>query len=140
MSPLDDKHGKTQASKPANKAIHKLNPQTGLISDTATNFSSANWGEATGNYVKSINKMAAGSLEETVRMATAYMSSFKLKKLTRVPQALSEGEEDPRACLADNWYRLCLSFCHCMFLPTNCFFRCRATPPHALVKNGRPGC
>jgi hypothetical protein len=68
--PLDDEQVKKQTSKPAIKAVSKLNPQTGVLSKAMSKFSTENWGPATRHYVKSVNKMKVGSLESIMDLAT----------------------------------------------------------------------
>ena len=103
---LDAELVKKQTSKPSIKVTSKLNPQTGIISNTTSKFSAENWGSATRNYVRSIEKMKAGSLEEIVKLATPYMSPLKSRRQVsmREPHALAKDNEDLRACLVDKWY------------------------------------
>ena len=77
MAHPDNKLVKKQANKPAIKVVSRLNPQTGVISNAGSNFSMENWGHATRNYVRSIDKMKVGSLEEIVKLAMPYMSPLK---------------------------------------------------------------
>ena len=97
---------KKQTSKPAIKVTSKLNPQTGIVSNATSKFSTENWGPATRNYVKSIKTMKAGSLEEIVKLAAPYMSPLKThhQVLTHKPHALAKADKDLRACLVDKWH------------------------------------
>ena len=109
MQPLSDhvKHPKRQASKPSNKATSKLNPQTGVVSKIQSNFSTENWGMTTSNYMRSIEKMREGSLEEIAGLAKCFMSPLKshCQETSLGSQSLSRGNlQDVRACLVDEWY------------------------------------
>ena len=96
-----------QSNKPSIKATTKLNPQTGIISNTQSKFSAENWGTATSNYLRSIEKMKEGSLEEIVALAEPFMSPLKSRRqeTSRGPQSITGGNsQDVRACLVDEWY------------------------------------
>ena len=101
-----DSEGEPGVKKQACRPVSKLNPQTGVISNAATNFSTTQWGPVTRNYVKSIHKMRADSLAEIVQLATPFMSPSKCRRqvATHHPQALCDGTEDERAYLVDEWY------------------------------------
>jgi hypothetical protein len=107
MEPLRDdvEQQKKQGNKPSIKAATRLNPHTGVISNTQSRFSTDNWGTATSSYVRSIEKMKDGSLEEIVVLAVPFMSPFKRRQETSCGvQALTRGNAlDLRACLADEW-------------------------------------
>jgi hypothetical protein len=98
--PLDV--AKKQSSKPTIRAASRLNPQTGIVSNIASKFSAENWGMATKGYIKSIEKMKAGSLENIVKLATPFMSPLKSRRQgpLREPYGLTE-DEDMRACLVE---------------------------------------
>ena len=66
-----------QSNKATIKATSKLNPQTGIVSKTRSNFSTENWGEEMSHYLRSIEKMKEGSLEEIVVLAKPLMSPLK---------------------------------------------------------------
>ena len=109
MQPLGDyvEHPKRQASKPSNKATSKLNPQTGVISKTQSNFSTENWGTTTSNYMRSIEKMREGLLEEIAGLAKRFMPPLKShhQETSLGSQSLSGGNlQDVHACLVDEWY------------------------------------
>ena len=109
MQPLSDhvEHPKRQANKPSNKATSKLNPQTGVISKTQSNFSAENWGMTTSNYVRSIEKMRESSLEEIAGLTKHFMSPLKShrQETSLGSQSLSGGNsQDVCACLVDEWY------------------------------------
>ena len=101
---------KKQSNKPTIKAATKLNPQTGIVSNTQSRFSTENWGTATSNYVRSIEKMKEGSLEQIVNLSMPYMSPLKShrQETSLVSQSLTsftEGNsQDIRAYLVDEWY------------------------------------
>ena len=101
-----DLEGEPGVKKQSCKPVSKLNPQTGVVSNAASNFSAAQWGPVTRNYVKSIEKMRAGSLADIVRLATPFMSPSKVRRqvVTHHPQALGDGIEDEHAFLVDEWY------------------------------------
>ena len=109
---LDAELVKKQTSKPSIRVTSKLNPQTGIVSNAASKFSAENWGPATRNYVRSIEKMKAGSLEEIVKLATPYMSPLKTRRQVsmREPHALAKDDKDLRACLVDKWYVFLVRF------------------------------
>ncbi len=89
-----------QPNKPTIKAVSKLNPATGVISNATSKFSAENWGSTTRNYFRSINKMKPVSLEEIMQLATLFMSPLKSR---RQGSSHSVGEdEDIRACLMDD--------------------------------------
>jgi hypothetical protein len=93
---------------PGIKPAAKLNPQTGVVSNTTSYFSAENWGQGTRYYVKSIIKMKTGSLEEIVDLATPFMSPLKSRQLsTRDLGALADdNDNDVRACLVEveDWH------------------------------------
>ncbi|KAI9436203.1 hypothetical protein H4582DRAFT_2078814 [Lactarius indigo] len=95
---------KKSANKPSIKAASKLNPSTGIVSNVTSKFSAENWGAATNNYFKSINKMKPSSLEEVVRLATPFMLPLKTRRqgYSYGLQSLVEDNEDIRACLVDD--------------------------------------
>ena len=100
---------KRQSNKPSNKAVTKLNPQTGIVSNAQTRFSAENWGTETSNYVRSIEKMKEGSLEEIIALATPLMSPLKSRRqeTSLGSQSLTGpggSSQDIRACLVDEWY------------------------------------
>lgn len=105
MGHLDDELAKKQANRPAIKVVSKSNPQTGVVSNAASNFSIENWGKVARYYIMSIDKMKVGSLEKIVKLAMPYVSPLDRCRTvsTREPQALATDDEDlgPRACLVD---------------------------------------
>lgn len=107
MQPLGVDQPRRQSNKPSIKATTKLNPQTGIISNSQTKFSAENWGLATSNYLRSIEKMKEGSLEEIVALAEPFMSPLKSRRqeTSHGPQSLTgSNSQDIRACLVDEWY------------------------------------
>ena len=84
--------------------MSKLNPHTGLVSSVASMFSADNWGATTRDYLKSIEKMRAGSLEEIVQLAVPYMSPLKNRRGDSLYGLLASANdhEDVRACLEDD--------------------------------------
>ena len=90
-----------QSNKPVIKAASKLNPQTGLVSSVASMFSANNWGEKTRDYLKSIEKMRSGSLEEIVQLAVPYS---RRGELSHSLLASTNDHEGVRACLEDDWH------------------------------------
>jgi hypothetical protein len=95
-----------QSNKPSIKATTKLNPQTGIVSNTKSKFSAENWATAMSNYLRSIKKMKEGSLEEIVALAVLFMSPLKSHhhELLLGPPSLTGGNlQDDRACLVDEW-------------------------------------
>lgn len=105
MKPINvEQAAKTPSNKPTTAVTHKLNPQTGVISNSTTKFSADNWGEATVNYVRSIDKMREESLEEIVTLAASLMSRAKARHQATSPGPSSIPEvEDFRALLKDEW-------------------------------------
>ncbi|KAI9432302.1 hypothetical protein BJY52DRAFT_1132819, partial [Lactarius psammicola] len=97
---------KKLTNKPSIKAASKLNPATGVVSNTTSKFSAENWAATTKNYFRSITKMKAGSLEEIVQLATAFMSPSKCRRQGSSYSLHSVGEDDGdvdmRACLMDD--------------------------------------
>ncbi|KAI9431278.1 hypothetical protein H4582DRAFT_1822671 [Lactarius indigo] len=95
---------KKSANKLSIKAASKLNPSTRIVSNITSKFSAENWGAATNNYFKSINKMKPSSLEEVVRLATPFMSPLKTCRqgYSYGLQSLVEDNEDIHACLVDD--------------------------------------
>ena len=92
-----------QTNKPAIKATTKLNPQTGIVSNAWTRFSAENWGKETAHYLRSIEKMRDGSLEEIVVLAEPLMSLLKKSH----QESLTGGYPELSnfcACLVDEWY------------------------------------
>lgn len=85
-----------------------LNPQTGILSNVSSNFSTDNWGGTTWSYLKSIEKMKTGSLEEIVELAIPFMSPLKSchqgQELSQGHQSLTEDGNNFCVCLADTWY------------------------------------
>ena len=135
---LDAESGVKQAGKQVNKVMSKLNPQTGVVSNAASKFTSERWAFATGNYVKSIDKMRAGSLEEIVQLAMPYMSPLKIRHqvvATHDPEALvSEDTEDERAYLVDDeWHVLFYFICFTMVM---LFFSRCCLLSRAPIENG----
>jgi hypothetical protein len=108
MGPPSAEPIRRKTNKPTIKAVSKLNPQTGLVSSVASKFSADNWGATTRNYMKSIEKMKAGSLERIVELALPFMSPMKSRRgeLSGSLSAPADGHEDIRACLED--VRACL--------------------------------
>jgi hypothetical protein len=101
--PLDDEQVKKQTSKPAIKAVSKLNPQTGVLLKATSKFSTENWGPATRHYVKSINKMKVGSLESIVDLAMLYMSPLKsCRQLSLCIPHVPANDCNVHACLIEN--------------------------------------
>jgi hypothetical protein len=101
--PLDDEQVKKQTSKPAIKAVSKLNPQTGVLLKAMSKFSTENWGPATRHYVKSINKMKVGSLESIVDLAMLYMSPLKsCQQLSSCVPHVPADDCNVHACLIEN--------------------------------------
>jgi hypothetical protein len=95
-----------QSNKPSIKATTKLNPQTGIVSNTKSKFSAENWATAMRNYLRSIEKMKEGSLEKIVALAVPFMSPLKSHhhELLLGPPSLTRGNlQDVRACLVDEW-------------------------------------
>jgi hypothetical protein len=111
---------------PGIKAVAKLNPQTGVVSNATSHFSTENWGQATMYYVKSISKMKTVSLEEIVDLAAPFMSPLKSRQLSARALADNDNDNDNlRACLVEveDWHVISRSlvFQHAdHFL----FFRC----------------
>ncbi|KAI9433680.1 hypothetical protein BJY52DRAFT_1231463, partial [Lactarius psammicola] len=85
---------KKLTNKPSIKAASKLNPATGVVSNTTSKFSAENWAATTKNYFRSITKMKAGSLEEIVQLATAFMSPSKCRRQGSSYSLHSVGEDD----------------------------------------------
>jgi hypothetical protein len=115
MKPLDVEPlaAKRQSSKPTIKATSKLNPQTGILSNFRSKFSAENWGATTRNYLKSIEKMKAGSLDNIVELAMPFMSPLKSRRQesSHGPYGLA-GDEDIRACLVDDeWHVFLVHSC-----------------------------
>jgi hypothetical protein len=95
-----------QSNKPSIKATTKLNPQTGIISNTKSKFSTENWETTTSKYLRSIEKMKEGSLEVVV-LAVLFMSLLKShhQDLSHGPPSLTGGNlQDVCACLINKWY------------------------------------
>lgn len=108
MKPPSTEPVRRQSNKPVIKAASKLNPHTGLVSSIALMFSADNWGAKTRDYLKSIEKMKAGSLEEIVQLAIPFMSLLKNchGELLHGLLASTNDHEDVRACLEDDWHVL----------------------------------
>jgi hypothetical protein len=110
MEPISaEQAARTPSNKPTTTASHKLNPQTGVISNSQAKFSADKWGAAMRSYVRSIDKMNEGSLREIVKLATRHMSPVKGHRqgtTSPSPESLLGVSEmqDFRACLRDEWY------------------------------------
>jgi hypothetical protein len=123
---------------PGIKAAAKLNPQTGVVSNARSYFSTENWGQETRLYVKSIGRMKAGSLEAIVDLATPFMSPLKSRQLLARDLCVADDDDDDvRACLVEieeDWHAISRSvvFQHAdIFL----FFRCPTNKPHAFTRH-----
>jgi hypothetical protein len=129
MKPPSSAPVRRQSNKPAIKATSKLNPQTGLVSSITSMFSADNWGATTRNYLKSIEKMKAGSLEAIVELAGPYMSPLKSRRgesSRSLFAGAAKDHDDVRACLEDDWHVLCdfgrvILANSCFFLDTSAF-------------------
>ena len=100
MKPPSTEPVRRQSNKPVIKAASKLNPQTGLVSSVASMFSADNWGEKTRDYLKSIEKMRSGSLEEIVQLAVPYSRRGELSHSL----FSTNDHKGVRACLEDDWH------------------------------------
>ena len=103
-----DEPAKKQTCKHASRTTSRLNPQTGVVSTAASNFSAENWGQRTRSYAVSINNMKTEALEEIVAMATPQMSMHKSRRQSSMFDHLGLTNGDVRACLLDivGWYVL----------------------------------
>ncbi|KAH9043906.1 hypothetical protein EDB85DRAFT_1855214 [Lactarius pseudohatsudake] len=95
---------KKQANKPIIKALSKLNPATGVVSNAALKFSVENWGTITINYFTSIDRMKSESLEDIMQLATPFMSPAKSRcqALSYGLCSLTEDGEDIHICLMED--------------------------------------
>ncbi|KAF8256394.1 hypothetical protein EI94DRAFT_1711617 [Lactarius quietus] len=106
MKPPSSGPVRKQSNKPVIKATSKLNPQTGVVLSITLMFSVDNWRVTTRNYLKSIEKMKAGSLETIVQLAVPFMSPLKSHRgeSSRSLFGPAQDHEDIRACLEDDWH------------------------------------
>ncbi|KAH9034759.1 hypothetical protein EDB85DRAFT_1889688 [Lactarius pseudohatsudake] len=95
---------KKQTNKPTIKALSKLNPATGVVSNAASKFSAENWGMITINYFTSIDRMKSELLENIMQLATPFMSPAKShhQALSYSLHSLAEDDEDICACLMED--------------------------------------
>jgi hypothetical protein len=106
MKSLQGEPVNKSSNKPTIKAVSKLNPQTGVVSNIAAQFSADKWRDATSGYVVSIAKMKKGSLDEIVKLAMPYMSPSKSRRqgsTSNTDGLAGDTGNDMRACLADKW-------------------------------------
>ncbi|KAF8259051.1 hypothetical protein EI94DRAFT_1814058 [Lactarius quietus] len=106
MKPPSSEPVRKQSNKPVIKATSNLNPQTGVVSSITSMFSVDNWGVTTRNYLKSIEKMKAGSLETIVQLAVPFMSPLKSHRGESSHSLFGPAQDhkDICACLEDDWH------------------------------------
>ena len=103
MKPPSTESVRRQANRSVIKAASKINPHTRLVSSITSMFSADNWGAKTKDYIKSIEKMRDGSLEQIVQLTAPYLSTSK-NHCGELSHSLLAPAEGVRACLEDDWY------------------------------------
>ncbi|KAG1878919.1 hypothetical protein F4604DRAFT_1579689 [Suillus subluteus] len=87
------------------KVPHSLNKASGKNSNAQKAFSDTNYGVATRDYMKSINRLKDSVLQDIWEQ----MKEIAVKR-RGVPLTLDEDSEDERALIFDSWYCTFSSF------------------------------